>query len=48
MTRLPESWYVVKTRNRLIIRLKDELDSAIELVTHSRESLTNELNTEWA
>lgn len=36
------------SRNRLIVRLKDELQSTIELVTHARESLTNELNSEWA
>lgn len=37
-----------KQRNTIIVRLKDELNQAIALVTHARESLTNEMSTEWA
>lgn len=36
------------TRNQIIVRLKEELDSAIKLVVHARESLENELDSEWA
>lgn len=35
-------------RNKIVIRLKAELDAAIELVAHARESLSNELQSEWA
>ena len=35
-------------KNELILKLKDELDKAIGLVVHTRESLENELSTEWA
>jgi uncharacterized protein YdcH (DUF465 family) len=38
----------LRDRNKVVVRLKDELDSAIALVTHARESLTNEMNSEWA
>lgn len=36
------------TRNAVITRLKSELDAAIALVVHARESLDNELDSEWA
>lgn len=36
------------TKNELILRLKDELDRTIALVVHARESLENELDSEWA
>ena len=36
------------TRNAVITKLKDELDAAIKLVVHARESLDNELDSEWA
>jgi uncharacterized protein YdcH (DUF465 family) len=39
---------MIPARNKVIVRLKNELDAAIELVSHTRESLTNELDTEWA
>lgn len=39
---------MASSRNKLIVRLKDELQNTIELVTHARESLTNELSSEWA
>jgi len=35
-------------KNAVIIRLKEELDAAIKLVVHARESLENELDSEWA
>lgn len=35
-------------RNQRIVRLKAELDAAIELVSHARASLSNEMQTEWA
>lgn len=37
-----------RTRNAVIVKLKEELDAAIELVVHARESLDNELSSEWA
>ena len=36
------------TRNAVITKLKEELDAAIKLVVHARESLDNELDSEWA
>jgi hypothetical protein len=36
------------TRNAVITKLKTELDAAISLVVHARESLDNELDSEWA
>jgi len=36
------------TRNAVITKLKEELDAAISLVVHARESLDNELDSEWA
>jgi len=36
------------TRNAVITKLKAELDAAIALVVHARESLDNELDSEWA
>ena len=36
------------SRNIVVIRLKAELDAAIELVGHARESLYNEMQSEWA
>lgn len=36
------------SKNEVFVALKNELDSAIKLVVHARESLDNELNTEWA
>lgn len=32
----------------MVMRLKDELNAALAVVAHARESLTNEMNTEWA
>lgn len=37
-----------KSKNEVITQLKHELDSAIRLVVHSRESLENELSSDWA
>ena len=39
---------MLPARNKVIVRLKHELDAAIELVAHARESLSNEMQTEWA
>lgn len=39
---------VSEYRNKVVVKLKQELDQAIQLVTHARESLSNELQTEWA
>jgi hypothetical protein len=39
---------VPSTRNAVITKLKEELDAAIKLVVHARESLDNELDSEWA
>jgi recombinational DNA repair ATPase RecF len=39
---------MASTRNAVITRLKEELDAAIALVVHARESLENELDSEWA
>lgn len=36
------------TRNAVVTKLKEELDSTIKLVVHARESLDNELDSEWA
>ena len=36
------------SKNEVFVQLKNELDSAIKLVVHARESLDNELSTEWA
>lgn len=36
------------SKNAVFVQLKNELDSAIKLVVHARESLDNELNSEWA
>lgn len=36
------------SKNEVIVRLKEELDEAIKLVVHARESLSNELQSEWA
>lgn len=36
------------SKNAIITRLKEELDAAIRLVVHARESLENELSSEWA
>lgn len=36
------------TRNKIVVRLKSELDAAIEIVAHARESLSNEMQSEWA
>lgn len=47
MCGLPKG-YMATSRNAVIIRLKDELDAAIALVVHARESLENELDSEWA
>ena len=38
----------LRERNKIIVRLKDELNTTIALVTHARESLSNELDSEWA
>lgn len=38
----------LSSKNEVIVKLKNELDSAIRLVVHARESLDNELDTEWA
>jgi hypothetical protein len=35
-------------RNERVIRLKEELNLILQLVVHSRESLENELNSEFA
>lgn len=35
-------------RNQMILRLKEELNAALAVVSHARESLTNEMNGEWA
>lgn len=35
-------------KNAQIIQLSTELDKTIALVVHARESLTNELDSEWA
>jgi|ERR1700759_50008 len=37
-----------KDRNQVFVKLKEELDATIKLVVHARESLDNELDTEWA
>lgn len=39
---------MASTKNQAITRLKEELDNAIKLVVHARESLDNELDSEWA
>jgi len=36
------------SKNEVIVKLKVELDAAIKLVVHARESLDNELDSEWA
>ncbi len=38
----------VRERSARVIRLKEELNLILELVVHSRESLQNELNSEFA
>lgn len=38
----------VNQKNAIFLKLKDELDRTIALVVHARESLENELDTEWA
>lgn len=35
-------------KNEVFVKLKDELDKTIKLVVHARESLDNELDSEWA
>lgn len=39
---------MASTRNAVVTRLKEELDRTIKLVVHARESLDNELDSEWA
>jgi uncharacterized protein YdcH (DUF465 family) len=36
------------SKNAQIVQLSTELDKTIALVVHARESLTNELDSEWA
>jgi hypothetical protein len=38
----------ISTKKQIVLRLKEELDAALRLVVHVRESLENELATEWA
>jgi uncharacterized protein YdcH (DUF465 family) len=39
---------MANSKNEVFVRLKDELDKTIALVVHARESLDNELDSEWA
>lgn len=43
---LPKGY--VSGKNEVFVKLKDELDRTIQLVVHARESLENELDSEWA
>lgn len=38
----------VNQKNEVFLKLKEELDRTIALIVHARESLENELDTEWA
>lgn len=36
------------SKNEQVFQLKKELDASLRLIVHARESLENELDTEWA